>query len=205
MVEKFTKLFAQVISFVFNPFIIPSLALWIVLNHMPGFEMYTTRIKSILFLIVAASTCVIPILFLLILTLSPNINRDMMHHRDRILPYIFSAFSIYMGAQLLGKLPVPRIFSLFLTGSSIVLVVLFVITTKWKISGHGAGVGGLVGTLLSITFRYGIDLTWPIIAAILIAGAVGSSRILLEKHTPAQVYAGFSVGLVFMYATIYLF
>ena len=205
MVEKISKYLAQFFSAVFNPFIIPVLASLIILNYMPGFEMYSFKVKYILVLIVAASTCIIPLIFLLIVSLSPNINRDMMHHRDRILPFIFSAFSIFMGAQLVGKLPVPRIFSLFLLGACLVLIALFVVTTMWKISGHAAGVGGLVGTLLSITFKYGIDLTWPIIGSILIAGAVGSSRILLNKHTSAQVYAGFSVALLLMYATIYFF
>ncbi|MFA9388388.1 MAG: hypothetical protein ACERKD_01185 [Prolixibacteraceae bacterium] len=156
-------------------------------------------------LIVCASTCIIPLIFMLIVSLSPNINLDMMHHRDRILPYIFSAFSLYLGAQLVGKLPVPHIFSLFLLASCLILILLFAITTKWKISGHMAGVGALVGSLLSITFKYGIDLTYPIIASILIAGAVGSSRIILKKHSSAQVYAGFGLSVLCMYVTIYFF
>ena len=205
MVEKLNKYLALFFSAVFNPFIIPTLTSLIILSYLPGFEMYSPKVKYILLLIVAASTCIIPLLFLLIVSLSPTINRDMMHHRDRILPYIFSAFSIFMGAQLIGKLPIPRIFSLFLLGACLVLIVLFAVTTMWKISGHAAGVGGLVGTLLSITFKYGIDLTWPIIGSILVAGAVGSARILLNKHTPAQVYAGFSVGVLLMYGTIYFF
>ena len=205
MVEKINKYLAQFFSAVFNPFIIPTLASFIILSYLPGFEMYSPRVKYTLLLIIAASTCIIPLIFILIVTMSPTINRDMMHHRDRILPFIFSAFSIFMGAQLTSKLPIPHIFSLLLLGSCLALVVLFVVTIFWKISGHGAGVGGLVGTLLSVTFKYGIDLTWPIIGSILIAGAVGSSRILLHKHTPAQVYAGFSVGLLFMYVTIYFF
>lgn len=205
MVEKLNKYLALFFSGVFNPFIIPSLTAFIILNYLPGFELYSFRVKYILMLIVAASTCIIPLIFLLIVSLSPNINRDMMHHRDRILPYIFSAFSIFMGAQLIRKLPLPHIFSLFLLGSCLVLILLFAITIKWKISGHAAGVGGLVGTMLAITFKYGIDLTWPIIGAILISGAVGSSRILLHKHTPAQVYAGFGASVLCMYLTIYFF
>lgn len=205
MKDRIFKILAQGFSGIFNPFLIPILAYWIILNYLPGIENYSTKVKLLLLGIVFISTCLLPLIFLLVASLSPGINRDMMHHRDRILPFIFSAFSIFMGAQLIGKLPIPSVFRVFLLGASMLLIVLFVVTLKWKISGHGAGVGGLVGALCALTFKYGIDLTWPIIASILISGAVGTSRIYLHKHTPAQVYAGFSAGLLIMYLVIYFF
>lgn len=205
MRDRVFKLFAQLFSGIFNPFLIPLMAYWVILNYLPGVENYNLKVKLLLLGIVFISTCILPLLFLLVASLSPGINRDMMHHRDRILPFIFSAFSIFMGAQLIGKLPVPNVFRIFLLGSSLVLIVLFLVTLKWKISGHGAGVGGLLGSLCALTFKYGIDLTWPIIAVILISGAVGSSRIYLHKHTPAQVYVGFGSSLAIMYLVIYFF
>lgn len=205
MTNKINTYLAHFFSGVFNPFVMPSLAFFIILNYMPGFEMYSFKVKLILMIIVAVSTCILPLLFILLVSASSFVNRDMMNHRDRILPFIFSAFSFFIGAQLIGKLPLPHIFSLFLLGSCMVLIILFLVTMKWKISGHGVGVGGFVGTLLAITFKYGIDLTWPIVAAILISGAVGTSRIFLDKHTPAQVYAGFGVSVLCMYLTIYFF
>lgn len=183
----------------------PSLAFFIMLVYMPGFEMYSFRVKMLLMGIVLVSTCLLPLLFILLISANRYVNRDMMHHRDRILPFIFSAFSFFIGAQVIGKLPIPHIFSLFLLGSCLVLILLFAITTRWKISGHGVGVGGLTGTLLALTFKYGIDLSWPIVVAILVSGAVGSSRIYLGKHTPAQVYAGFGLSVCCMYLTIYFF
>ena len=205
MVKTINKYLAIIFSGIFNPFIIPTLSFIIILNFLPGIEHYSTKVKIITLSIVFISSCILPLLFILVATLSPGVNRDMMHHKDRIIPFIFSAFSIFMGTHFMGKLPVPNVFRLFLLGSNLVLIVLFIVTMKWKISGHGAGVGGMVGALLAITFRYGIDLKWAIIAVILIAGAVGTSRIFLGKHTPAQVYAGFSVSLIIIYLTIYFF
>lgn len=205
MTEKLKKYTALFFSGVFNPLLIPAIAYFIILNSLPGIEYYSFKLKALLLSIVLISTCVLPVLFILIASLSPSVNRDMMHHKDRIMPFIFTAFSIFMGAQLIGRLPIPDVFRIFLLGSSLVLIILFFVTLKWKISGHGAGVGGLVGTLLAVTFKYGIDLKWYIIGAIIIAGAVGSSRIYLHKHTPAQVYAGFGVSVLCMYLTIYFF
>jgi hypothetical protein len=205
MAETIKKYLAHFFSGVFNPFVMPSMAFLIILSYMPGFEMYSFRVKLLLMSIVLVSTCILPLLFILLISANRYVNRDMMHHRDRILPFIFSAFSFFIGAQVIGKLPIPHIFSLFLLGSCLVLIMLFAITTRWKISGHGVGVGGFTGALLAITFKYGIDLSWPIFLAILISGAVGTSRIYLGKHTPAQVYAGFGLSVFIMYLTIYFF
>lgn len=205
MTDKLKTYLAHFFSGVFNPFVMPTLAFVIILVYMPGFEMYSIRVKTLLISIVLISTCILPLLFILLISANRYVNRDMMHHRDRILPFMFSAFSFFIGAQIIGKLPIPHIFSLFLLGSCLVLILLFAITTRWKISGHGVGVGGFTGTLLAITFKYGMDLSWPILLAILISGAVGSSRIYLRKHTPAQVYAGFGLSVVIMYLTIYFF
>lgn len=205
MAETIKKYLAHFFSGVFNPFVMPSLAFLIILMFMPGFEMYSFRVKLLLMTIVLVSTCILPLLFILLISANRYVNINMMHHRDRILPFIFSAFSFFIGAQVIGKLPIPHIFSLFLLGSCLVLILLFAITTRWKISGHAVGVGGFTGTLLAITFKYGIDLSWPIVLAILISGAVGTSRIYLGKHTPAQVYAGYGLSVISMYLTIYFF
>lgn len=199
---KYTAVF---FSSIFNPFIIPTISFLIILYNVPGYEIYTPQVKYILMGIVVVSSCILPSTFLLLMSFTANINSKMIHHKDRVLPYIFSAFSIFLGAQLLGKLPIPSVFKLFMLGSCLVLVLLFLITLKWKISGHAAGVGGLLGSFLAITFKYGINIQWIIILLILISGAVCSSRIYMKKHTPSQVYTGFFLSLFVMYLTIYFF
>lgn len=155
--------------------------------------------------IIAFSTGILPLTFIFLMSVAAGFSSKMEHHRDRMLPYIFSAFSIYMGAQLMGKLPVPGVFRLFMLGACLVLIMLFLITMKWKISGHAAAMGGLTGLFLSLAFRYAIDLKWVIIAAIFVSGIVASSRILLTKHSALQVYLGYGLGLVTIFLTVYLF
>ena len=53
-------------------------------------------------------------------------------------------------------------------------------------------------------------ITTTFIAVLLIAGLLGTSRIFLKRHTPMQVYAGFSLGFMCtfvasMMSYIYLF
>ncbi|CAB1127758.1 putative PAP2 superfamily protein [Candidatus Hydrogenisulfobacillus filiaventi] len=66
-----------------------------------------------------------------------------------------------------------------------------VITRWWQISFHAAGAAGLT-VFLWLHFR---QPAWMLLG--IPALAVGWSRLVLQRHTPAQVAAGALLGLVF--------
>ncbi|MDA3815878.1 MAG: phosphatase PAP2 family protein [Prolixibacteraceae bacterium] len=200
---KILKNTSQLFSFIFNPFLMPTMGFLIVYINMPGVELYTPKMRNILTGIVFVSTFVLPIFFVMLMAASKRINYNMMHHRERLLPYIFSAFSILLGAQLMGKLPVPNVYKTFMLATCLILIILFFITMKWKISGHASGMGGFTALLIAVSLKYGIDLAGFIIAAVIVSGFVCTSRLYLKKHNPAQVYAGFGISSVFMFLIIY--
>lgn len=203
MTDQIFKKTAQLFSFVFNPFLMPTMGFLVVYYNMPSVELYTPKMRNILTGIVFVSTFILPMFFVLLMAASKRINYSMMHHRERLLPYIFSAFSILLGAQLMGKLPVPNVYKLYMLATCLILIALFFITMKWKISGHASGVGGFTALLIAVSIKYGIDMSAYIIAAVIISGFVCSSRLYLKKHSPAQVYAGFGISSVFMFSIIY--
>ena len=167
--------------------------------------MYSLRAKYILIGIVFTSSTLLPAIFQLMMSFTANLNNEMKKHKDRFVPYIFSAFSIFLGSQLIGKLPLPNVFRLFMLGLCTVLILLFIISLKWKISCHTAGLGALTGAFSAIIFKYGIDIIWLLILVILFSGAIATSRMYLKKHTPGQVYAGYFLSIFVMYFAISLF
>lgn len=204
MTDNISKKIAQSISNIFNPLLIPTLGFLVIMNQIPGVEFYTEKIKVIIVGVVFISTCLLPVLFILLTSMNPEILKLQNQHYERIIPYIFIAFSTFLGAQFLGKLPLPGIFKLLLIGSSIIVTTLALISTRWKISGHTAAIGALLGTLLALNLKYSMNFLGMIIALLLISGVIASSRIFLEKHNPAQVYAGFGLGLLCMFLLIVL-
>ena len=73
-----------------------------------------------------------------------------------------------------------------------------VVNFKWKISGHGAAIGGMLAFLVFLAYN-GLN-AWPmdgwIFGAILATGITGTSRLILERHTLLQVAAGTVNGAV---------
>lgn len=66
-----------------------------------------------------------------------------------------------------------------------------------------AAIGGTSGALFALSFRSGVNPVWPVIAVLLVAGAVGTARMLLKKHDLWQVIAGYAVGFTVLYLSIY--
>ena len=64
---------------------------------------------------------------------------------------------------------------------------------------HMTAIGGFCGFLMVFALRYGMNVRTELMCLLLLAGLLGSCRLYLGKHTPAQVYAGFFFGLCFVY------
>jgi hypothetical protein len=197
------KFIARVLSVVFNPFFMPTLGLWVMMEFIPGTAILGERLKLVIFTIVITTSCILPLLFILVSTLNLRNSIFLIRKKDRVLPYFFTAFSIFLGSQLLSRLPVPNLFRVYLLSISLILVLLFFVSLKWKISGHTAGIGLVTGTALSLLFRYGIDLFWPVVVLILFAGIVGTARLFLGQQTLGGVIAGFFIACLSIYLILF--
>jgi hypothetical protein len=70
------------------------------------------------------------------------------------------------------------------------------VNLKWKLSEHMAGIGGVIGGLVSFSALFGYNPVGWLCLFILIAGILGSARIVLGHHTLGEVLSGFAVGLI---------
>ena len=78
------------------------------------------------------------------------------------------------------------------------------INAKWKISMHCAGAGGAIGALVAYSLIFYFNPVGWLCLLILIAGLVGSSRMLLRQHTLWQVLAGTFLGILLGFTGIIL-
>lgn len=106
----------------------------------------------------------------------------------------FYSFRTYVPFWFIGTITIPLV----------LLIIASVINIWWKISIHMMGIGGLIGCTLSISYLIkGANPYWIFMILFVLAGCLGTARLVLKRHTPAQIYSGFCVGLIVSYFCIY--
>lgn len=118
---------------------------------------------------------------------------------DRVLPLMFSAIYYYVGYYLLGRLPIFPVYKIFLISTILVIILLMIISLRWKISNHMASIGGLTGALIALSLRLEINTSYILALVFLFAGLIGTARMILKKHNPLQIYAGYALGFLVMF------
>lgn len=151
-------------------------------------------------------TCFLPVCTIYLLKRAGLIKDFSLSERqDRFVPYLVT-FVLY--CLLIYWFYSANLFIWFLASlfAPVLLIAIGgIINLFWKISAHMMGIGGLIGCTLSVC--YNVKGTNPYVLFIILfilAGCLGVSRLILKRHTPAQVYTGFIVGLVASYLCVWI-
>lgn len=189
---------AQIISVIFHPLLVPTYALLVLTNLHSHFflsmpPVYKYMVTAFVFLI----TFVMPALILLILRKFNVIKSlEMPERQERVMPLIMVAVFFYLAYYLLKQSEQNTIITLFMIGATMLVLFCLIINYFTKISIHATSWGGFLGALLGFSLRFQVDLVVWISVVLLVAGMVGTARLLLKVHTPAQVYNGFLLGIL---------
>lgn len=204
------RIFANFISFLFHPLLMVTYG--IVLALMFSFlAIYPFSIKMLIAGGAFISTAVVPGLFIYLLVRNGAAGDiELSDRRERLVPYLIIITSILVCIFFLYKMLMPFWLLAILVGACVALVIALVINFYWKISAHALGLGGLLGGIMGVARIHMMNPYWAFIGVLVIAGLVGTSRIFLKRHTPMQVYAGFSLGFICTFVAsilsyIYLF
>lgn len=197
---KFINGVASALSIIFSPLLMATygVALAMVLSFL-CFIPTATKLTVILETFLA--TTAIPVIGIFILSRLKVISDPKLNERrDRTFPYLIETACFIGLAVYLNHINAPAWLSLFLIGGAMALVVLTVVNRWWKISGHATGMGGLCALVfyLMLSGNSIYDLQWEFLVAVLLAGLVCSSRVILGRHTLGQVTAGFFNGFLWV-------
>lgn len=147
-------------------------------------------------------TCLLPAGSILLLTKLKVITDTGLNLRnERPIPYAITILCYSACAFYLYRMHSPEWLYMFMVGGAIAAVISLVINFRWKISAHGAALGGLVAMMFRIlAIGVGLPSAFTLtVAAILVTGFVGTSRVYLERHTLAQVLCGIANGFICVY------
>lgn len=191
----------QFLSIVFSPLLVPTygiaMALWTSLLVFLPMSMKLSVVGVTFFI-----TCVIPASAIFAMwrnkvITDPGLN----NRRERTIPYAVTGICYMVCAYYLYRVNAPVWIWTFPAGGAIAVGIATAINIKWKISAHMAGMGGFI----AVAFRIAADgvnavqmNVWLTVVVVL-AGLVGTARVILHRHTVAQVFAGTALGFLSVY------
>lgn len=200
------KSFYKIISLVFQPLLIPTYAMILMMNM----DIFT--VLPILWRWIAIGgtfifTGVLPALPIILMLKRGDINDLFISKREeRTMPYLFTFMAYVFWALFMWRTMQFPIFIVAMgMGSAISIFIIVFINLKWKISAHAAGMGGLCGAVLGVCYRTAINPVILIAIILFISALVAFSRLELKAHTPGQVLAGFVVGFAAVFTPCFFF
>ena len=200
------RIASRILSYLLHPILMPTYAVLLIFGLSSYYStIVNVAIKERILLIVAVNTLAIPLIIVYLMYLRGTLKSFEMDDRaERVPPYMITSICYFAAYYMLRSLHLPKVFDLLLLGATIATVAATFITFKWKISIHMIGIGGIVGGLLSISQYLSVDFSQVVIAVMLAAGMLGTARLLLESHTPVQVYSGFLLGFICEYMVLWI-
>jgi len=117
------------------------------------------------------------------------------HRERRMVPYVISIVCYLTCIWLMRLQHIPHFMGSIVIAALVVQMVCALVNIWWKVSTHTAAVGGVAGALFVFAEYFGFNPMWWFCLVFILAGILGSARMILRQHTLGQVVAGFFIGL----------
>lgn len=194
--EKTLIRVARMVSAVFTPFSIPFLA-FLILFLFSYLSIMPIQYKLIVLGIVYCFTIMIPVLAIFIFKKINGFSaQELGERKKRYVPFFLTITSYIFCLLMMNRLNIPWYMSGIILAALIMMVICIVVNLKWKLSEHMAGAGAVIGGLVAFSALFGYNPVWWLCLFILVAGVLGTARIILGHHTLGEVMGGFAVGFI---------
>ncbi len=187
---------ARLLSMVFTPFYLPIVGL-VVLFFFSYLSMFPWTYKLHVLLMTYLFTILLPTVLIHLYRRYQGWNLIELGRRERrMVPYVISILCYFTCIYLMERLHMPHFMGSIIIAALLVQIVCAITNIWWKISTHTAAIGGVGGALFAFAEYLGFNPVWWFCLVFIVAGMLGTSRMILRQHNLAQVVTGFWVGFV---------
>ena len=187
---------ARILSMLFTPFYLPMVGLvaLFVFSYMSIFPLYY---KLEVLIMAYLFTILIPTVMIHFYRRHQGWSLIELGHRERrMVPYVISIVSYFTCVFVMQRLHMPHFMSAIIIAALLLQIVCALINVWWKISTHTAAIGGVAGALFAFAEYLNFNPVWWLCLVFLVAGVLGTSRMILRQHSLSQVVVGFWVGFL---------
>lgn len=203
--QNYYTRFNRVLSYALHPFLLPSIAVALLLFSNSIMSLVPISVKWFLLGTVAVNTLLIPACCIGLLHTFKLIP-DLHLHKpgQRVIPLIVVAVCYLICTWMLSDVLTAFLIRRFLIAA--LGCVLFALTLNffWKVSLHMTAMGGLIAMFVVLNISGFMQMYGTMLLFILLAGALGSARLALGAHNGWQVSVGFAGGFLISAACLLL-
>jgi membrane-associated phospholipid phosphatase len=194
--EKNIILTARVVSLVFTPFYLPIVGL-MALFFLSYLSLMPLGYKLQVLLLVYFFTILLPTVLIHFYRKYNGWNLIELGHKERrMVPYVISILCYFFCVYVMDMLHIPHFMGTIVSAALAIQIVCALINVWWKISTHTSAIGGVAGALFVFGELFAFNPIWWLCLVMVLAGILGTSRMILRQHSLSQVVAGFLVGVV---------
>lgn len=205
MEEKEIIFTAKVLSVLFTPFYLPILGL-LILFIFSYLSLLPLTYKLFLLLMFYLFTVFLPTALIRFYRRYQGWTLIELGSRERrAIPYVISIFSYLLCYYIMAATHVPHFMGSILIAALVIQVACAIINLFIKISTHTAAIGGVTGALLAFSVIFSFNPVWWLCIVLLLAGMVGTSRMILRQHSLRQVVLGYLAGVACSFVSVLLF
>ena len=195
------KLVARIISVLFHPLLFPTYGTLLILFTNPNlYGYFGERVHIVWLIIIFALTFLFPVVWLVMMKRLEMIESFQLETaKERIVPFIATATFYLWTAwmfkpSLTMKVPPNQLIFYMMLGACIAVFIGFFINIFSKVSLHSIAAGSLLGLVLAVVRFSTYDLRLLVLSAILLAGIIGTARLILNAHSHREVFTGYFIG-----------
>lgn len=204
--ERIYTYLAKGISYIFHPLLMSVYAVIAVFNSGHYLSVVNHGVRNTIYSIYFILTFIIPALFIPVLYFFGMISKlEIDIRKERLLPLLTVSIMYALGWYFMSRILMPPILLNIILASLVTVIMAFFITIFWKISLHSMGIGGLLGFVVYLANVKDLSVLFIGFIIILAAGLVGTARLYLKRHSPAQVYTGYFSGFIAVYISMLIF
>lgn len=199
------KAIAHVISTIFQPLLMPIYGVMLIFVYTYFGMIYLPQFWQILLPAALFSFAIPAMLIYMLYRMKMISDLSLKIRRERFYPYLITLISYSAMILYYHRMDMPTWFLMIMAASVVIMVIAILITLTWKISAHMFGVGGLIGGAMAVS--YFVERSNPyymFMGLFIIAGLVGTSRLILRRHTLHQVIAGFLLGFMVSFLFVWV-
>lgn len=205
MREKDVIFAAKVLSVIFTPFYLPVVGL-VGLLAFSYLSLLPWVYKLFLLLMFWLFTVFVPTALINLYRRYQGWTiRQLGNKERRAIPYIISILSYLLCCYLMACTHVPHFMRSILIAALVIQVACSVANIFVKISTHTAAIGGVGGALTAFSLIFSFNPVWWLCIVFMLAGMVGTSRMILRQHTLHEVLLGFLFGVVCSFVSVLIY